>query len=98
MIQSGKLPSRAPTTSLLSSDQLRQQVRVRLAQHRLPIASGIYKTHRGTGRPCIVCRRAIEPAQAQYEAGGMGVILIAHETCYMLWREESVSSMGPRRP
>jgi hypothetical protein len=86
------------TTSLLSSDQLRQQLRVRLDQDRLPVAGGVYKTHRGTGRPCIVCRRAIETAEAQYEVTGAGVVLIAHETCYMLWREQSVSALSPRRP
>lgn len=86
------------TTSLLSSDQLRQQLRVRLTQERLPIAGGIYKTHRGTGRPCIVCRRSVGAAEPQYEVDGVGEVLIAHETCYALWREESVSSLAPRRP
>ena len=38
------------TTSLLSPEQLSQQIRVRLAQERLPGADGVYKTHRGTGR------------------------------------------------
>ena len=86
------------TTSLLSSDQLRQQIHVRLAQGRLPIAGGVYKTDRGTGRPCIVCRRAVGAAEAQCEIDGVGVVMIAHETCYMLWREETVSSLGPKRP
>ena len=86
------------TTSLLSPDQLRQQIHVRLTQGRLPIAGGVYKTHRGTGRPCIVCRCAVEAAETQCEIDGVGVVMIAHETCYMLWREESVSSRGPRRP
>ena len=86
------------STSLLSGEQLRQQIRVRLAQERLPIASGVYKTLRGTGRPCIVCRRAVEGAEAQCEIDGVGVVMVSHEACYMLWREESVSSLGPRRP
>jgi hypothetical protein len=86
------------TTSLLSSDQLRQQIHVRLAQGRLPIAGGVYKTHRGTGRPCVVCRRAVGAAEPQCEVDGVGVVLIAHETCYMLWREESMSSLAPTRP
>ena len=86
------------TTSLLSSDQLRQQIHVRLAQGRLPSAGGIYKTHRGTGRPCIVCRRAVGAAEQQCEVDGVGVVLVAHEACYVLWREESVSSLAPRRP
>ena len=86
------------TTSLLSVEQLRQQVRVRLAQGRLPTVGGVYKTHRGTGRPCVVCRRAVEAAEAQCEVDGVGVVLIAHEACYTLWREESVLFLTPRRP
>ncbi len=86
------------TTALLSSDQLRQQLHVRLTQGRLPIAGGVYKTHRGTGRPCLVCRPEIGPTETEYEVGGAGVVMIAHEACYMLWREESLSSLGPRRP
>jgi hypothetical protein len=82
------------TTSLLSSEQLKQQIRVRLAQGRLPIANGVYKTHRGTGRPCIVCRRVLEPTEVEYEVDGPGVVVVANEACYVLWREESVS----RRP
>ncbi len=46
------------TTSLLSAEQLKQQIRLRLADGRLPaIRVGLYKTHRGTGRPCLVCHR-----------------------------------------
>jgi len=51
-----------------------------------------------TGRPCLVCRREIGPTETEYEVGGAGVVMIAHEACYMLWREESLSSLGPRRP
>ena len=84
--------------ALLSVEQLRQQLRVRLAQGSLPIVGGVYKTHRGTGRPCIVCRRAVDAAEAQCEVDGVGVVMIAHEACYMLWREESVSSLAPSKP
>ena len=83
------------TTSLLSSEQLRQQIRIRLAQGRLPVVDGIYKTHRGTGRPCIVCRRSIERPDVEYEL--VGVALIAHEACHRLWWEESVSRQAASR-
>jgi hypothetical protein len=86
------------TTSLLSPEQLSQQIRVRLAQERLPGADGVYKTHRGTGRPCIICRRAIEATDVACEVAGAGAVLTAHEACYMLWREQSVSCLAPRRP
>jgi hypothetical protein len=83
------------TTSLLSADQLRQQIRVRLAQGRLPILAGIYKTHQGTGRPCLVCRREISRTQLEHQVGGGDVVvLIAHEACYALWWEESKATRG----
>jgi len=78
------------TTSLLSEEQLRQQIRVRLVQGRLLPVGGAYKIHKGTGRPCIVCRREIAPTEIEHEADGPGVVLIAHEACYRLWQEESV--------
>ena len=84
-------------TTCLSQEQLRQQIRVRLAHGRLPVLDGVYKTHRGTGRPCIVCRHVIEPNQVECEVDGLGLVLIAHETCYMLWREESVARCAERR-
>ena len=86
------------TTSLLSPEQLSQQIRVRLAQERLPGANGVYKTRRGTSPPCIICRRAIEATDVAFEVADAGAVLTAHEACYMLWREESVSSLLPRRP
>jgi len=77
------------STSLLSEDQLKQQIRVRLAQGRLAVVPGVYKTNRGNGRPCIVCRRAIEPTDVEYQVDGAGIVLNAHGSCYLLWREES---------
>ena len=62
-----------------------------MAENRLPSVDGVSKSHRGTGRPCIVCRRAIEPTEVERELDAVGVILIAHEVCYVLWREESVA-------
>jgi hypothetical protein len=87
------------TMSLLSAEQLRQQVRVRLAQGRLPSVDGVYKNRRGTGRPCMVCRRLVEAREVECdETDRAGAVLVAHEACYMLWREESVSWQVPRRP
>ena len=74
-----------------AEDELRRQVRARLAEGRLPAIDGVSKSNRGTGRPCIVCRRAIESTEVERELDGVGVVLIAHEACYALWREESVS-------
>lgn len=74
----------------LSDDEVRQQVRARLATGRMPAAAGVSKSHRGTGRPCIVCRRAVEPTEVEREVTSCsGVVLTAHEACYKPWREES---------
>jgi hypothetical protein len=81
-----------------TDDELRRQVRARLSEGRLPAINGVSKSHRGTGRPCVVCRRAIGPTEVERELDGVVVVLIAHEACYALWREESVSSLAPRRP
>jgi hypothetical protein len=71
-------------------DELREQVRARLAEGRLPAVTGVSQSHRGTSRPCIVCRRVIDPTEVEREVTGCsGVALTAHEACYKPWREES---------
>lgn len=72
-------------------DELRRQVRARLAEGRLVHADGISKSHRGTGRPCLVCRLPIQATDVEREIEGRGVFLYAHEACYKLWREESAA-------
>jgi hypothetical protein len=84
------------TTTSLSQEQLRQQIRVRLAQGRLPVVGGVYKPYRGTGRPCIVCRREIQSTEVENQIDGAGLVLVAHDSCYMLWREEAVIQSGVR--
>jgi hypothetical protein len=76
-------------------EELRRQIRARLAEGRLPVVDGISKSHRRTGRPCIVCRRAIEPGEVERELDGVDVVVIAHEACYALWREESRARSDP---
>jgi hypothetical protein len=78
-----------PVTTGPSEDELRRQVRARLAEGRLPSVDGVSRSHRGTGRPCIVCRRAIGPSEVEREVKGRGVVLSSHEMCYKPWREES---------
>jgi hypothetical protein len=74
----------------IPDDELRRQIRVRLSEARLPAVDGASKSQPGTGRPCIVCRRAIDPTEVERQLDGVEIVLIAHEACYMLWREESV--------
>jgi hypothetical protein len=81
-----------------SLDELRRQVRARLAERRLPSINGVSKSHRGTGRPCIVCRRAIEVTEVERELDGVGIVLIAHEACYKLWHEESFARRAAAGP
>jgi hypothetical protein len=79
-----------PGTTGLSDNDLRRQIRVRLATGRLPSVEGVSQSHRGTGRPCIVCRRVVERTDVEREVTGRsGAVLIAHEACYKPWREES---------
>jgi hypothetical protein len=75
----------------VTDEELRRQIGARLLEGRLPSVNGVSQSHRGTGHPCIVCRRAIEPTEVERQVGGLGVSLFAHETCYKLWREESVA-------
>jgi hypothetical protein len=86
----------------VTDDELRRQIRVRLLEARLPSADGISKSHRGTGRPCVVCRRVIDSTQVEREVEGAGVFMYAHEACYKLWREESVAARAagdrPKEP
>jgi hypothetical protein len=72
-----------------SDDELREQIRVQLGEGRLPSVDRVSQSHRGSGRPCIVCRRAVEPTEVEREVVGPGVVLVSHEACYKSWREES---------
>lgn len=74
----------------VTEEELRRQVRARLSTNRLPAVDGMSTSRRGTGRPCMVCRRAIEPSQVEREVQNANVSLYAHEDCYKVWREESI--------
>ena len=55
----------------------------------------------GSGIPDDELRRQIRArlSEARLPAvDGVGIVLIAHEPCYTLWREESVLFLTPRRP
>ena len=73
-----------------SDDALRRRIDAQLSDGRLPPVQGISKSHRGTGRPCIVCR-PIEPADVERDVEGASGLFHAHETCYKPWREESLA-------
>ena len=79
----------------VTDEELRRHTRSRLLDGRLPIVSGVSRSRRGTGRPCIVCRRAIKPTEVECQAGELGLFLLAHEVCYKLWQKESVPRRAP---
>lgn len=79
-------------------DALKRQIRVQLSDGRLGSVNGVSKSQRGTGRPCVVCRRAIGPTEVEREVEGQGVFLHAHEACYKPWREESVARRAAAAP
>jgi hypothetical protein len=81
----------ASVTSASSDDERRRQIRAWLSDGRLGSVESVSKSYRGTGRPCIVCRRPIEPTDVEREGEGPGVFFHAHEACYKPWREESVA-------
>ena len=95
-------PEKARATVLSSKpagppgEDLRGLVRARLAEGRLPAVHGMSRSQRGSGRPCIVCRRAVEPIEVERELTGVsGAVLTAHEACYKPWREESRAWRDP---
>ena len=91
-----KLTDRISTPA---EQELRQQIHARLSEGHLgSVDGGVSKSQRGTGQPCIVCRRAIEPAEVEREVAGARVCLHAHEACYKLWREESVACRAAAGP
>jgi hypothetical protein len=73
-----------------ADEEFRQRVRKRLAEGRLFLASGVSTLRRGTGRPCIVCGKAITDTQEhEVEGDGLAPVALAHPDCYRVWREES---------
>ena len=86
---------------LIGENELKRQIHAQLSEGRLgSIVGRVSKSQRGTGRPCVICRRTIEPAEVEREVEGASVCVHAHELCYRLWREESVACRaiaGPQR-
>jgi hypothetical protein len=73
-----------------SPESLRDSVRGRLADGRLPPAGSVSVARRGTGRACDVCGAPItrETVEREVHHGGEAHGF-AHEECYRIWREES---------
>lgn len=79
------------------SDDLRREVRARLAERTLFSATGMSSIRRGTGRPCDVCRHSIDSPTLEREVEGAGVLGLAHPLCYTIWRAESALVRSPTR-
>lgn len=77
---------------------LRERVRARLLTGELFWASGDSHVRRGTGRPCYVCDKPIgrEGIERQVTGPRNTRSAIAHEECWLLWRD--VCRDSPIRP
>lgn len=81
--------------------QLRRSIRERLRAELLPLLRVGYVVRRASGRPCLICQKANEPPEIEYEVrlhANEGSTAAVHESCYVLWRVESmavVSRGGP---
>ena len=61
-----------------------------IAGGRLFPAGSMSVARRGTGRPCLVCGKAITRDTVEREVEGPDAVPgLAHEDCYKIWREES---------
>jgi hypothetical protein len=72
-----------------ADDELRRSVRERLADGRLMRASNISLARRGSGRACVICSRTIEHSEGEREVEAREERAVAHDRCWLLWREES---------
>lgn len=95
MLDEDRIGAPAAGRSGDTQDDVRRQIRARLAAGRLPFPTGVSRSHRGIGRPCVMCRLAIAPTEVEREVEGAEVFIFAHDACYKLWPEESVLARGP---
>lgn len=88
--------SQTGMTADAGDDELRQNIRERLADGRLFWAYGGSTVRRGTGRPCDVCGTVIHRESTEREVqGDKGTYVLAHEDCFRIWREESRRTLPP---
>jgi hypothetical protein len=72
-----------------ADDELRRSVRERLANGLLMRASSVSVARRGSSQPCVICSRTIQYTEVEREVGEREEWAVAHDRCYLLWREES---------
>jgi hypothetical protein len=86
----GRSPRHIAGGSDLPTEASRREIRERLADGRLFPAGSMSVARRGTGRPCVVCGKAITRDTVEREVESPDVVPgLAHEDCYKIWREES---------
>jgi hypothetical protein len=77
-----------------SDENLRLEIRARLASGALfPTGRRIF-AGKGTGKPCIVCGSSIAPSEIEHEIVGPTTVW-AHWDCYSIWRQESDALAKP---
>jgi hypothetical protein len=87
----------------LIEEQLHAIARGRIASGRLPCV-----THsrtwggKGTGRPCALCDRLIQPPQIEYEVetttDGGTITLFFHRVCQSIWQIECTQAQLEEAP
>jgi len=77
---------------MLPGENLREQVRRRLANKELFLISRKGHAERGSGNSCAVCALVISTNEIQYTVSGSVKTVIAHLACYLVWRQESESA------
>lgn len=67
---------------------LRHRVRDMLRRGELPSAPGRLWAGKGSGRPCAICRKPIEPRSVEFETDGASP-LVVHRSCHTVWMHEA---------
>jgi hypothetical protein len=81
----------AESTPASHNDELRRRVRRALTSGALFLVDRRSRVGRGSGKLCAVCTSAVAEGDVEYEVqGGVnGTVVVAHLTCYLIWRQES---------
>jgi hypothetical protein len=70
-------------------ENLREQVRRRLATNELFLVSRKGRAKRGSGNSCGVCGAVVGTTEVQYTVCGPTSSVVVHLGCYLVWRQES---------
>jgi hypothetical protein len=75
----------------LGRDDLRQRIRARLAEGRLPMPGAEMWVGPGSDRQCAICAATIARTHVEYEIPSGDDWLCVHLACFTLWKSEAVA-------